>query len=60
MGTMVAAVLGDWVLPFVYNVGFNGFRASVLGWLFLGGLVALANIYSNNIPLDTSDVQTNS
>jgi len=44
-GTIVAGMLGDWVIPFVYNVGFNGFRASVLGWLFLGGLVALEAIY---------------
>jgi hypothetical protein len=28
-------------LPFVYNIGLAGFRASVLGWLFLGGLVSL-------------------
>jgi O-antigen ligase len=41
VGCLVAAALGDWLLPFVYNVGINGFRASVLGWLFLGGLVAL-------------------
>jgi hypothetical protein len=40
-GTIVAATLGDWVLPYVYNVGFSGFRASVLGWLFLGGLMVL-------------------
>ena len=40
-GTLVAAMLADWVLPFVYNIGLAGFRASVLGWLFLGGLVAV-------------------
>ena len=40
-GTLAAAMLGDWFLPFVYNVGLPGFRASVLGWIFLGGLVAL-------------------
>jgi hypothetical protein len=40
-GMMAAAMLGDWVLPFVYNVGLDGFRISVLGWVFLGGLVAL-------------------
>lgn len=39
--TFVAAFLGDWVLPFFYNVGMYGFRASVLSWLFLGGLVAI-------------------
>lgn len=40
-GTLVSAMLGDWVIPFVYNVGFVGFRSSVFGWIFLGGLVAL-------------------
>ena len=40
-GTMVAGLQGDWFLPFVYNIGFTGFRASILGWLFLGGLVAI-------------------
>jgi O-antigen ligase len=40
-GTVVAAMLGDWVLPFFYNIGLNGFRSSMIGWLFLGGLVSL-------------------
>lgn len=43
-GTLFAGMLGDWVIPFVYNVGFRGFRSSVLAWLFLGGLVALDRI----------------
>jgi O-antigen ligase len=42
---LVSAMLGDWMLPFVYNIGLEGFRASVLGWLFLGGLVALEKMY---------------
>lgn len=41
VATMGAAALGDWVIPFVYNTGFEGFRSSVLPWLFLGGMVAL-------------------
>jgi hypothetical protein len=41
VGTAVAGMLGDWVLPFFYNVGLNGFRTSMLAWLFLGGLVSL-------------------
>jgi len=41
IGTLQAGLLGDWVLPFFYNIGMPGFRASVLAWLFLGGLVAL-------------------
>jgi O-antigen ligase len=48
-GTLVAGMLGDWVLPFVYNVGLQGFRSSVLGWLFLGGLVALERGYSRSV-----------
>jgi hypothetical protein len=43
-------MLGDWVLPFVYNVGFGGFRASVLGWLFMGGLVALEQMTAAQTP----------
>jgi ABC-type multidrug transport system fused ATPase/permease subunit len=42
-GVMVVMLLLDWFLPFVYNVGFPGFQASVLVWLFLGGLVVLEN-----------------
>lgn len=45
-GMLAAAIFGDWVLPFVYNVGLQGFRASILGWMFLGGLVVLDNVAS--------------
>jgi O-antigen ligase len=48
-GTLVAGALGDWVLPFVYNVGMKGFRASVVAWLFLGGLVALEQMYTRSV-----------
>jgi hypothetical protein len=41
VGTLVAGMLGDWFLPFIYNIGLAGFRASLLGWMFLGGLVAI-------------------
>ncbi|MEZ4555366.1 MAG: O-antigen ligase family protein [Caldilineaceae bacterium] len=40
-GTLVAAALADWVIPFVYNIGMRGFRGSMLGWLFLGGLLSI-------------------
>jgi len=43
-GTLTAGMLADWALPFVYNIGLVGFRASVLGWLFLGGVVSLEQI----------------
>jgi O-antigen ligase len=48
VGMMAAGMLGDWVIPFVYNVGLEGFRASGLAWMFLGGLLALEKMYSNN------------
>ncbi len=41
---LVAMMLADWFLPFVYNIGFPGFQASVLAWMFLGGLVAVDNL----------------
>jgi hypothetical protein len=44
VGSLVAAYLVDWVLPFVYNIGLNGFRASVIAWLFLGGVVSIEQI----------------
>ena len=39
--SIVSAFLGDWVLPFVYNVGLAGFRASILPWIFIGGAISL-------------------
>ena len=49
IGTLVAAFLVDWVLPFVYNIGLNGFRASVLPWIFCGGLISLKQIYNKRL-----------
>jgi len=43
-GALALMLFADWVLPFVYNIGFPGFQASVLVWLFLGGLVSLDGI----------------
>ena len=43
-GGLVLMLFADWILPHVYNIGFSGFQASVLLWLFLGGLVALENM----------------
>ena len=43
-GTLVSAWLADWILPFAYNIGLTGFRASALAWFFMGGLVSLEGI----------------
>ena len=42
--SLVAAALADWIIPFVYNIGFRGFRSSVLFWFFLGGLLAVKRL----------------
>jgi len=44
LGSLAACMLGDWLIPFVYNVGLPGFRSSVLPWIFLGSLVSLVRI----------------
>lgn len=46
VGTLALGLLGDWVIPFVYNIGLEGFRSSMFAFLFLGGLVALARMYN--------------
>jgi len=48
-GTLMAAFLVDWVLPFVYNIGFNGFRASILPWIFFGGLISIEQMYREKV-----------
>jgi hypothetical protein len=48
-GALVLMLFADWILPFVYNVGFPGFQASVLVWLFLGGLVALEQMANREL-----------
>lgn len=44
MGSLMASFLVDWVLPFAYNIGLDGVRASILPWIFFGALVALEQI----------------
>jgi O-antigen ligase len=46
LGCLMAAFLVDWILPFAYNIGMNGIRASVLPWIFFGGLLTLEQLYS--------------
>ncbi len=44
VGMLASGMMGDWFLPFVYNIGLTGFRASVLGWVFLGGLLVIERL----------------
>lgn len=41
VGAAAVMVMADWMLPFVYNIGFLGFQAAIPVWLVLGGLVAI-------------------
>jgi len=52
IGVLVSGFLADWIIPFVYNVGLAGFRASYLTWLFIGGLVVIERIYQNGSRLN--------
>jgi len=36
-----SAPFADWLIPFVYNIGLEGFAHSVYSWILLGTLVAL-------------------
>jgi hypothetical protein len=45
MGSLMAAFLVDWVLPFAYNIGLDGVRASILPWIFFGALIAIEQIH---------------
>ena len=51
-GSVAAGMLGDWVLPFVYNIGIFGLRSSIYAWFFLGGLVAIDQMRRAGLPLD--------
>jgi hypothetical protein len=46
-GSLMAAFLVDWVLPFAYNIGLDGVRASILPWIFFGGLVSIEQIHNS-------------
>jgi hypothetical protein len=48
LGSLMAAFLVDWILPFAYNIGLDGFRASVYPWIFFGGLVAIEQMALEN------------
>lgn len=41
VGTLFAMGLGDWFIPFVYNIGIPGFDFAVYGWLLTGAMLAL-------------------
>lgn len=56
-GSLMAAFLVDWLLPFAYNIGLDGVRASILPWIFFGGLVSLEQIYLVNQRTDPASLR---
>lgn len=44
VGTLFAMGLGDWHIPFVYNIGIPGFDFAVYGWLLTGAMLALQSL----------------
>lgn len=44
IGTLVAMGLGDWHIPFVYNIGIPGFDFAVYGWLLIGAMLGLRHL----------------
>jgi O-antigen ligase len=43
-GTMASMMAGDWLIPFVYNVGVRSLAQSIYAWYFLGGALALSKM----------------
>lgn len=56
-GSLMAAFLVDWLLPFAYNIGLEGVRASILPWIFFGGLVSIEQIYLVNKKTDPAGLR---
>jgi hypothetical protein len=49
-GMLFSGLLGDWFMPFAYNIGLSGTRDSILGWMFLGGLITIAQLVKRQSP----------
>jgi O-antigen ligase len=44
VGMLASGMLGDWFLPFLYNVGMNGFQSVSYTWVFIGGIGAIEQL----------------
>jgi O-Antigen ligase len=57
VGCLMASFLVDWVLPFTYNIGMNGIRASVLPWIFFGGLITIEQVFLSQPQSASSNIR---
>jgi hypothetical protein len=55
LGCVLAMGLGDWLFPFVYTQTIAGFDYAIYSWVLLGGMVALATMYSNREAVGAAD-----
>lgn len=53
VGALAAMMLGDWVLPFAYNVTIAGYRHTVYTWIFLGTLIAIRALIERQVDHST-------
>lgn len=58
VGTLFAMGLGDWYIPFVYNIGIPGFDFAVYGWLLSGAMLALRQLVRANNATDAAAAKT--
>jgi O-antigen ligase len=49
LGVVVAMLLGDWLLPFIYTGGLAGFDHAIYSWILLGIMVALSRVGNSAI-----------
>ena len=57
LGSLMASFLVDWLLPFAYNIGLDGVRASILPWIFFGGLISIEQMYLVNQMTDPAGLR---
>ena len=57
VGTLVSGMLADWIIPFYYNIGIQGFRSSLLFWVFAGGILALKRMVPARVSVDVPETQ---
>jgi O-antigen ligase len=54
IGAIILMGLGDWIIPFAYTQGIEGFDYAVYTWIFLGGLYAVERL----VPASDSEVDS--
>jgi O-antigen ligase len=54
IGVMIVMGLGDWVIPFAYTQGIEGYDYALYSWLFMGGLYVVERLAQPEPAPDTS------